>query len=111
MSAMTPKQAGQLKSLVGLKRQKAEQDLVLVQQDIGRIEAELAALAAEIAALDRPSEVADGASLSGRHVHAERLIAETGRKKAALALRRADLDAAREALKRVIHSEGRLDDL
>lgn len=111
MSAMTPKQAGQLKSLVGLKRQKAEQDLVIVQQDIGRIEAELAGLAAEIAALDLPSEVADGASLSGRQAHAERLIAQTGRKKAALAARLADLDAAREALKRVIHSEDRLDDL
>lgn len=111
MSAMTPKQAGQLKSLVGLKRQKAEQDLVAVQQDVARMEAALASLAAQLEALDRPSDAADGASLAGRHGHAEWLIAETGRRKAALARRRADLEAAREALKRVIHSEDRLDEL
>lgn len=111
MSHLPRKQAAQLQTLVGIKRQKAEQDMLILQQDVRRIEAEIAQIGENLNALDCTAEEFDGSSLARRHGTVERMIAELRARKAALAARRLDLEAARDALKRVIHSEGRAGDL
>lgn len=111
MSHLPRKQAAQLQTLVGIKRQKAEQDMLILQQDVRRIEAEIAQIGENLNALDCTAEEFDGSSLARRHGTVERMIAELRARKAALAARRLDLEAARDALKRVIHSEDRAGDL
>lgn len=111
MASLPKKQAAQLRSLVGLKRQKAEQDMLVIQKDVRRIETEIEAVQASMIALDQPGTDYDAASLARRHGGAERLVAELARKRAELSARQADLEAARDALKRVMHSEDRIGDL
>ena len=111
MGSLPSKQTAQLKSLVGLKRQKAEQDMLMIQQDVRRIEREMETIETAMRALDKPGDDYDGASLARRHGGAERLVAELGRKRGELAARQGDLEAAREALKRVMHSEDRIGEL
>lgn len=111
MTAIPRKQAEQLQALVGIKRQKAEQDVLALQQDIRRIEDEIAQAGAALKAFDTASDTFDGASLARRHGAVERLVAEQRKKKGELAARQVDLEAAREALKRVMHSEDRIGDL
>ena len=111
MAGLPKKQVAQLRSLVGLKRQKAEQDMLVIQMDVRRIETEIEAVRASMLALDKPGADYDAASLARRHGGAERLVAELARKQAELGARQADLEAAREVLKRVMHSEDRIGDL
>ncbi len=111
MTALPRKQAAQLKTLVGIKRQKAEQDMLILQQDVRRIEGEIAQISENLKALDRTGEEFDGSSLARRHGAVERMIAELSARKKALAARKTELDAAREALKRVMHSEDRIGEL
>lgn len=111
MSHLTKKQSAQLQSLVGLKRQKAEQDMQAIQMDVRRIEREMKETQAAMQALDQVGQDFDATSLARRHGAPERLIAELGRKRQELAARQADLDIAREALKRVMHSEDRIGEL
>lgn len=111
MSALPRKQAAQLKTLVGIKRQKAEQEMWFLQQDVRRIEQEIVQIGENLKALDQTGDDFDGSSLARRHGAVERMIAEIGARKAALAARMQDLEAAREALKRVMHSQDRIDDL
>lgn len=111
MSLLPRKQATQLQSLVGIKRQKAEQDMLILWQDVRRIEAEIVQIGENLKALDCTAEEFDGSSLARRHGAVDRMIAELGARKAALAARRLDLEAARDALKRVMHSEDRIGDL
>ncbi len=111
MSSIPRKQAAQLRTLVGIKRQKAEQDMLALQQDVRRIEAEIAQIGADLRALDKAGEDYDGTSLARRHGAVERMIAEMDRRKADLAKRQQELEAAREALKRVMHSEDRIGEL
>lgn len=111
MTALPRKQAAQLKTLVGIKRQKAEQDMLILQQDVRRIEGEIAQISENLKALDRTGEDFDGSSLARRHGAVERMIAELSARKKALAACKTDLDAAREALKRVMHSEDRIGEL
>ncbi len=111
MSMIPRKQAVQLQTLVGIKRQKAEQDMLALQQDVRRIEAEIVQIGEDLKALDRTGDEFDGASLARRHGAVERMIAEMDRRKADLAKRQQELEAAREALKRVMHSEDRIGEL
>ncbi|WP_213272019.1 hypothetical protein [Hyphomonas sp.] len=111
MSNISRKQAGQLQTLVGIKRQKAEQDMLILQQEVRRIEEEIAGIGDNLKALDKTGEEFDGSSLARRHGAVERMIAQLGSWKDALAARRGELEAAREALKRVMHSEDRIGDL
>ncbi|PKP83086.1 MAG: hypothetical protein CVT79_03300 [Alphaproteobacteria bacterium HGW-Alphaproteobacteria-18] len=111
MSRLPRNQAAQLQALVGIKRQKAEQDMLILQQDVRRIEDEIAQIEGSLKALDKTGEECDGASLARRHGAVERMIAELGTRKAALAARKIDLEAARDALRRVMHSQDRIEDL
>ena len=111
---MTPiprKQAAQLQTLVGIKRQKAEQDMLSLQMDVRRIEVEIAGIGENLKALDRTGEEYDGASLARRYGAVERMIAEIDRRKTELAARQVDLEMAREALKCAMHSEDRISEL
>ena len=111
MSNISRKQADQLQTLVGIKRQKAEQDMLILQQEVRRIEEEIAQIGEDLKALDRTGEEFDGSSLARRHGAVERMIAQISSRKETLAARQAELDTAREALKRVMHSEDRIGDL
>lgn len=111
MTSIPRKQAAQLQTLVGIKRQKAEQDMLSLQMEVRRIEAEIAGIGENLKALDRTGEEYDGASLARRHGAVERMIAEMDRRKADLAARQSELETAREALKRVMHSEDRIGEL
>ncbi len=111
MTSIPRKQAAQLQTLVGIKRQKAEQDMLSLQMEVRRIEAEIAGIGENLKTLDRTGEEFDGASLARQHGAVERMIAEMERRKGELAARREDLDVAREALKRAMHSEDRIGEL
>lgn len=111
MSTLPRKQAAQLKTLVGIKKQKAEQDMLVLQQEVRRIEGQIAQIGENLKALDQTGDVFDGSSLARRHGSVERMIAELAARKEDLAARRAELDLAREKLKRVMHSEDRIGDL
>lgn len=102
------KQAALLKKLVGIKRQKAEQDMLSLQLEVRRIEAEIIDLEQKLAALDRLGEGYDSVSLARRHGAAERIIAEIDRSRMKLAMRQGELGAAQEALKLALHSEDRI---
>lgn len=110
MSLLPRKQAAQLQALVGIKRQKAEQDMLVLQQEVRRIEADIAQIGENLKALDCAADEFDEASLARRHGTVERMIAELGVRKMALAMRSLELEAARGALKRVLHSEDRTRD-
>lgn len=111
MSNIFRKQAAQLQTLVGIKRQKAEQDTLILQQEVRRIEEEIAGIGENLKALDRTGDEFDGSSLARRHGAVERMIAQLSSRKDALAARRGELEAAREALKRVMHSQDRIGDI
>lgn len=111
MSLLPRTQTAQLQNLVGLKRQKAEQDMLIVLQDVHLIEAEIMQIAENLKALDCVVGEFDGCSLARRHGAVERMIAELAARKAALAARKLDFEAARDALKRAMHSEERARDL
>jgi len=102
------KQAATLRKIVALKRQSAEQYVRTVQNDADRIEASLAGLRANLLALDAGAAGFDAHRLAEENGHTRKLLADMRAAEAALALRRADLVKAREALKRVFHSEERL---
>ncbi len=102
------KQAGTLRKIVALKRQSAEQHVRAVQNDAERIEAALGVLRENLRALDEVRAGFDAHRLSEANGHARKLLADIRIADEALALKRADLHAAREALKRVFHSEERL---
>ena len=85
--------------------------MLILQHEVRRIEEEIAGIGENLKALDRTGEEFDGSSLARRHGAVERMIAELSSRKETLAARRADLDASREALKRVMHSEDRIGDL
>lgn len=110
MSLLPLKQAAQLQTLVGIKRQKAEQDVLVLQQEVRRIEAEIAQIGENLKALDCTADEFDASSLARRYGTVERMVAELRVCKMALATRRLELEAARGALKRVMHSEDRIRD-
>lgn len=110
MSLLPRKQTVQLQNLVGMKRQKAEQDMLILQQDVRRIETEIIQIGENLKALDCVADEFDGCSLARRHGAVERMIAELAARRAALAARKLDFEAARDALKRALHSEERTRD-
>ncbi len=102
------KQAIPLRKIVALKRQSAEQHLRAVQIEADRIEAVITALRANLLDLDHVHAGFEAHRLSETHGHVRKLLADIGAAEAELALKRVDLQAAREALKRVFHSDERL---
>ncbi|MFN7163775.1 MAG: hypothetical protein ACK4P2_03060 [Hyphomonas sp.] len=102
------KQSATLRKIVALKRQSAEQHLRAVQIEADRIETVIAALRAQFLELDHLRAGFDAHRLSEAHGHVRKLLADIGAAEAELARKHADLHAAREAVKRVFHSEERL---
>jgi len=97
-----------LRKIVALKRQSAEQRVRALQIDLDRIEAGIAALKARFQEIDALKGGFEAHRLSEENGHVRKLLADIRAADAALYLKRTDLHAAREALKRVFHSEERL---
>lgn len=97
-----------LPKIVALKRQRVEQQVLALQQDVARIETAISDLAEGLKAMDDPPAGFEALSLSHGNGHAPMLIRDIDARKAELAQRRAELDAARLALKNVFHSEEQL---
>lgn len=102
------KQTDMLKKIVALKRQSAEQRVRTLQIDADRIEAGIAALEASFQQLDALIGGFEAHRLAEENGHARKLLADIRAADAALQVKRIDLHEAREALKRVFHSEERL---
>jgi hypothetical protein len=97
-----------LPGLVALKRQRVEQQVLALQQDVARIEAANEGLAAGLKAMDDPPAGFEALSLSAGNGHIPKVLKDIDASKAELARRRAELNAARLALKNVFHSEEQL---
>jgi hypothetical protein len=102
------KQKDVLKKIVALKRQSAEQRVRALQNDIDRIEIAIQAHIAGLNGLDEAKGGFDALRLAQEHGHPAKLIADIRAAEAALTVKRAELHAAREALKHVFHSQERL---
>ena len=100
-----------LERLVALRRQKAEQAMALITAEIRREEAALAGVEAQVKALDAAAEDYASHSLAMRHGHPGHLQKQIEAHHRTLGAKRAQLEDARLALKKAIHSEERLQDL
>ena len=97
-----------LPGLVALKRQRVEQQVLALQQDVARLESAIEGLADSLRAMDNPPAGFEALSLSQENGHVPMLLKDIDTRKAELARRRAELNAARLALKNVFHSEEQL---
>ncbi|HPE46783.1 MAG TPA: hypothetical protein PLR76_00225 [Hyphomonas sp.] len=100
-----------LNKLVGLRRQKAEQDYLAARMEQEALAAEAERLTGALRALDEPDADAGDAILSLRFGHVRKVLSDIEASKAAAAAKEAELDEAREALKRAFDSEQRLKDM
>jgi len=100
-----------LKKLVALRRQKAEQALALLQADIRAGEEALVSLQAELASLDKAAGDFGALSLAHRHGRPGALLARISETQAQIAENKGRLPAMRDAVKAALHSEQRLSDL
>ena len=97
-----------LPRIVALKRQKAEQDLAVLQARQRQFETRIKTLQEELAKAD--SSIADfqALRLASQNGHARRLLQEVDRVQADLAALAGPMHLAREALKRILNSEDQL---
>lgn len=102
------RQAETLKKIVALKRQSAEQRVRALQIEVGGIEASIAALMASLDPADLVKYGYEACSLAETNGHVGKVLAQVRHRNIALVSKDAELQAAREALKRVLHSEERL---
>lgn len=103
--------ARDLQKLVALKRQKAEQRVLDLQTELDAARGRLAEAVANLRASDNPDidfTIRQQALQQGR---IDGLIAQVGAREGDVGQAEAALAEAREALKWVIYSEDRLDDL
>jgi prefoldin subunit 5 len=97
-----------LQKIVALKRQSVEQQVRALQDETDGIQSWIAELEASLRSMDEAGAGVDALRLAEEHGHVPRLIADLRTAHAALAGKHAELHSAREALKRVFHSEERL---
>ncbi|MFN4226450.1 MAG: hypothetical protein ACK4HR_09040 [Hyphomonas sp.] len=97
-----------LPRIVALKRQRVEQQVLALQQEVARLESSLRDLAGRLKATDNPPAGIEALSLSQANGHVPKLVRDIDARKAELARRRSELDAARLALRNVFHSEEQL---
>lgn len=97
-----------LPKIVALKRQRVEQQVLVLQQDVARIEAAIEGLAAGLKAMDNPPAGFEALSLASENGHVPKILGDIETRKAELARRRAELDDAIQALRNVFHSEEQL---
>ncbi len=100
-----------LKKIVALKRQSAEQRLLVLQTDAERIEAAIRQLRAGLAAMDTAGAGFDALCLAEQNGHVRKIISDIRTAQDALALKQTEVFDAREALKRAFHSENRLGEI
>lgn len=102
------KQKDNLRKIVALKRQSAEQKVRALQIEASRIENTINDLLAGLNTANPVKFGYEAHSLAETYGHTARVLADIRRHSAALAAKNEDLHAARESLKRVFHSEERL---
>lgn len=98
-----------LKRLVALRRQKAEQAFGTAKTDLREAKAQLDALQGEMAAIDAAGADYADVALSLRFGRSAFLMSRIDAQREAIARLEHVLHEAREALKKAIHSEERLD--
>ena len=103
-----PTQRAVLKKIVALKRQSVEQQVRALQLEVDRIERAIGSLSANLKAMDDTRAGFEALRLAEANGHARKLISDIRAGEALLALKGKELHEAREALKRVFHSEERL---
>ena len=101
-------QQTQLRRIVALKRQKAEQSLSIIQSAIRKLEGELEALQGLLAAADGAGQDFQTLSLASQHGHVQRLLSEMEQKQVQITLTVRQLDTAKESLKQILNSEDEL---
>lgn len=94
-----------LEKLTSMKRQKAEQQMLALQGDLRTIESVIAALDANLTALDTPGTDADLTALAVQHGRLGQLVRDIRSRQASLPAKEAEVEAARDALKRALYSE------
>lgn len=102
------KQDAMLRTLVGMKRQRAEQYVRDVQEQLRVIEAELGNLSGRLTRMNQVENGYEELTMSRSHGHVEHLLASMKTLRAALSLREAELERAKEGLRRIMHSEEQL---
>ena len=103
--------ARDLQKLVALKRQRAEQRVQALQMELDGAKAKLGEAEANLRAVDDPELDFTIRSLALQQGRVEGLIAARKARQSDVTAAEARLTEAREALKWVIYSEARLDDL
>lgn len=97
-----------LEKLTSMKRQKAEQQMLALQGALRRSESVLAALDANLTALDAPGTDADLTALAVQHGRLSQLVRDIRSCQAGLPAKEAEVEAARDALKRALYSEDQI---
>ncbi|WP_291194242.1 hypothetical protein [Hyphomonas sp.] len=97
-----------LQKIVALKRQSAEQHVRLLQLEVERIEVSISALAASLRSMDEGKAGIDAHQLAEVNGYVGKIIKDIGARHAELSRKQSELHEAREALKRVFHSQERL---
>jgi hypothetical protein len=96
----------QLAALIALKRQGAEQRLQRLSLELGQLDRDEAALRGNLVSITGGTHIFEACKLSHTQGTLDHLLArldDLGERRRVLA---ADIDAARDALRRAIHSEG-----
>jgi HPt (histidine-containing phosphotransfer) domain-containing protein len=97
-----------LQKIVALKRQSAEQHVRLLQLEVERIEVSISALAVSLRSMDEGKAGIDAHRLAEANGYVGKVIKDIGARQAELSRKQSELHEAREALKRVFHSQERL---
>ena len=97
-----------LQKIVALKRQSAEQHVRMLQLEVERIERAISALAGALKSMDEGRAGIDAHLLAEAHGHVGKVIKDIAARRAELSGKQIELHDAREALKRVFHSQERL---
>lgn len=105
------KQKDVLKKIVALKRQSAEQRVLVLQTDAEKIEASISRLRAGLAAMDSTAAGFDALRLAEENGHVRKVVDDIKAAQAALQEKQLEVSEAREALKRAFHSESRLGEI
>ena len=103
-----PKQNRVLLKLVALKRQKAEQDLAIAQARLRTLQVGLANLQAQLEAADGSGRDFQSLSLSSRHGHVQRLLANAAEQCDLIEQAQVCVADAKENLKRILNSQDQL---
>ncbi len=97
-----------LQKIVALKRQSAEQHVRMLQLDAERIEMSISALLTSLKSMDEGKAGIDAHLLAEAHGHVGKVIKDIAARRAELSRKQLEVHDAREALKRVFHSQERL---